>query len=287
MPSTCCTPPTFTSFISTAKDEEGWQMKAPSEVRAIEGYPAVLPCSFTHPHHTHPASMHVSWTLGHGRAATLLFRCSSLNNSHQCQSKSSQDPRYRLEGNHRNHDISLRINSVTLGDSGRYYCHVELPGHGHTSFENTLGTRLRVEAPPQILSLSAKGNEELGFKAVCHVQGSPLPDLQWISSNGVLDGDTAFTLSEDSTGQYRTSSQLLEVQPGGHYICTASNSMGKDQATLYLLHPSPETPSTNTSNSIILLLLAVALGTKLILALGLGAWAIKRIFNVRANNTEH
>lgn len=125
-------------------------MKAPTEVRAMEGYPAVLPCSFSHPHHTHPSSMHAVWTLGHGRAATMLFRCTSLNNSQLCQSRPNQDQRYRLEGNHRNHDISLRINSVTLKDNGRYYCRVEIQGHPHTSFENTLGTRLRVEGKKRI-----------------------------------------------------------------------------------------------------------------------------------------
>lgn len=135
-------------LIATAKDDDGWSMKVPTEVRAIEGYPIVLPCSFTHPHHTHPFSMHVMWTLGHGRAATVLFQCTSLNNSQKCQSKPDQDQHYRLEGNHREHDLSLRINSVNLKDSGRYYCRVELPGthgHPHERFENTLGTRLHVE----------------------------------------------------------------------------------------------------------------------------------------------
>ncbi|XP_056122156.1 V-set and Ig domain-containing protein [Rhinichthys klamathensis goyatoka] len=267
-----------------AKDDDGWLMKAPTEVRAIEGYPVVLPCSFTHPHHTHPSSMHVVWTLGHGRAATVLFRCTSLNNSQQCQSKINQDHRYRLEGNHRNHDISLRINSVTLKDSDRYYCRVELTGHPHTSFENTLGTRLRVEAAPRILSLSAEGSETSGFKAVCHVQGSPLPDVQWIAPDGVLEADTSFLLSQEATGQYRTSSQLLDVKPGGQYICAASNSLGKDQATLYVLPPSPERSTAKSSFSLLVLLLALALGTKLLLALGVGAWVIKRRFSSSVDN---
>ncbi|XP_077071049.1 sialic acid-binding Ig-like lectin 15 [Siphateles boraxobius] len=261
-----------------AKDDDGWLMKAPTEVRAIEGYPVVLPCSFTHPHHTHPSSMHVVWTLGHGRAATVLFRCTSLNNSQQCQSKINQDQRYRLEGNHRSHDISLRINSVTLKDSDRYYCRVELTGHPHTSFENTLGTRLRVEAAPRILRLSAEGSETSGFKAMCHVQGSPLPDIQWIAPDGVLEGDTSFSLSQEATGQYRTSSQLLDVKPGGQYICVASNSLGKDKATLYVLPPSPERSTAKSSVSLVLLL-ALVLGAKLLLALGVGAWVIKRRFS--------
>ncbi|KAK2902721.1 hypothetical protein QQF64_010447 [Cirrhinus molitorella] len=271
---------------ATAKDDDGWLMKAPPEVRAIEGYPIVLPCSFTHPHHTHPSSMNVVWSLGHGRAATMLFRCTSLNNSQLCQSKPNQDERYRLEGNHRNHDISLRINSVTLKDSGRYYCRVELLGHTHTSFENTLGTRLRVEAAPRILSLSAEGTEASGFKAICHVQGSPLPDVQWIEPDGVREGDTSFPLSQEANGQYRASSQLLDIKPGRQYICAASNSLGKDQATLYLLPPSPESLTAKSSFPLLVLLLALALGIKLLLALGVGAWVIKRRFNIRASNVE-
>ncbi|XP_052003678.1 V-set and Ig domain-containing protein [Xyrauchen texanus] len=259
-----------------AKDNDGWSMKAPTEVRAIDGYPVVLPCSFTHPQHTHPSSMHVVWTLGHGRAATVLFRCSSLNNSQHCQSKPDQDQRYRMEGNHRNHDISLRINSATLEDSGRYYCHVELPGHHHTIVENTLGTRLRVEAAPHILDLSAEGSEESGFKALCHIQGSPLPDVQWIAPDGVVDGDTTFSLAQEAIGQYRTSSQLLDIKPGGQYTCTASNSLGKDQATLYILHPSPGKSTTKNYSFLLVLLLALALGTKLLLAFGVGVWVIRR-----------
>jgi len=133
-------------------------------------------------------------------------------------------------------------------------------------------------AAPRILSLSAEGTETSGFKAVCHVQGSPLPDVQWIAPDGV-EGDTSFLLSQEATGQYRTSSQLLDVKPGGQYICAASNSLGKDQATLYVLPLSPERSTAKSSFSLLVLLLALALGTKLLLALGVGAWVIKRRFN--------
>lgn len=114
---------------------------------------------------------------------------------------------------------------------------------------------------------------------MCHVQGSPLPDVQWIAPDGVLEGDTSFSLSQEAIGQYRTSSQLLDVKPGGQYICAASNSLGKDQATLYVLPPSPERLTAKSSFSLLVLLLALALGTKLLLALGVGAWVIKRRFS--------
>lgn len=125
--------------------DDSWSIQVSPEVRTIEGYPAVLPCSFTHPTHTQHSSMKVVWRLGHARASTVLFRCSSLNGSQQCETGPDQDQRYRLEGNHREHDLSLRISSTGLQDNGRYYCGVELPDQPHANYENKMGTRLRVE----------------------------------------------------------------------------------------------------------------------------------------------
>jgi len=110
-------------------------------VRATEGYPVVLPCSFSHPNHTPHSSLLVAWRQG----STLLYCCTTHAGSQACQPAPRQDPRYRLEGNPREHDLSLRINSVALQDGGRYYCRVEVPGHKHASYEDKMGTRLRVE----------------------------------------------------------------------------------------------------------------------------------------------
>ncbi|XP_076869411.1 sialic acid-binding Ig-like lectin 15 isoform X2 [Brachyhypopomus gauderio] len=250
-------------------------MKVPAEVRAMEGYPAVLPCSFTHPHGTQHASMHVVWRLGHGPGSTELFRCSSLNASQHCQPRPHQDQRYRLEGNHRAHDLSLRISSAALEDSGRYYCRVELPGQPQGSYENKMGTRLRVEAPPQILSLSVGGSVDTGLKALCQVLGSPLPDIQWLGPDDILDGDTRSPLSQEARGQFHTTSQLLDIQPGGQYTCTASNLLGKDRATVYVLFPSPERSMEKHRLTALPLILGLMLGVKVLLALGLGTWMIK------------
>lgn len=85
------------------------------------------------------------WRLGHGQGATVLYRCSSRVGAPTCEPGPQQDQRYRLEGNPREHDLSLRINSATLQDNGRYYCRVEVQGREHVSFEDKMGTRLRVE----------------------------------------------------------------------------------------------------------------------------------------------
>ncbi|KAJ3598610.1 hypothetical protein NHX12_002116 [Muraenolepis orangiensis] len=216
--------------------DDSWSMKVQAEVRAIEGYPVVLPCSFSHPNHTPHSSL--------------------------------LDPRYRLEGNPREHDLSLRINSAALQDRGRYYCRVEVPGHKHASYEDKM-------APPRILSLSVEGSNESGFSALCEVEGSPLPDIQWISPDQLLKGvEVGLPLSQDSPSQHHTVSQLPEIQPGQHYTCSASNPLGREQATLYVLPPRREACPAGFSAPL-LLLLSLSLGAKALLLGGVGVWVVQ------------
>ncbi|XP_030639019.1 sialic acid-binding Ig-like lectin 15 [Chanos chanos] len=251
-------------------DEDGWSIKGPSEVQAVEGYPVVLPCSYTHPHHTKHPSVRIVWQVGHGQTATVLFQCTTLNDSNQCQTRKDQDQRYRLEGNHREHDLSLRIKSPALQDSGRYYCRIEVLGHHHVSIENKMGIWLRVEAAPRILSLRVESSEESGYIALCQVRGSPLPNIQWMGPEDVLEGDPASPLSQEGKGQHHTTSRLLGVQPEGYYTCAAFNSLGKDQATLYILKPDQQ--KRENFPSTLILLLSLSLGIKVLLSLGIGAW---------------
>lgn len=131
--------------VALGSGDDGWSTTVQPEVRAIEGYPVVLPCTFSHPQHSLHTSLQVVWRLGHGQGATVLYRCSSRVGAPTCEPGPQQDQRYRLEGNPREHDLSLRINSATLQDNGRYYCRVEVQGREHVSFEDKMGTRLRVE----------------------------------------------------------------------------------------------------------------------------------------------
>ncbi|XP_067094875.1 V-set and Ig domain-containing protein [Osmerus mordax] len=252
-------------------NDEGWSMKVPPEVRAMEGYPVVLPCSFTHPHHTLHSSLKVLWRLGHGQGSRVLFQCSTPSSTSSCQPGPKQDQRYRLEGNPRQHDLSLRITNAALQDIGRYYCRVEVPGHAHASYEDKMGTRLRVEAAPRILGLSVEGSEDSGYKALCRVQGSPLPDIQWLGQEELLEGASLALLSQGAPEEHHTTSQLLDVHPGQQYSCSASNPLGKEQATLYVLSPRP-LPAGQAPP--LLLLLSVSLGAKLLLILGTGTWML-------------
>uniref|UniRef100_A0AAV2MF28 Ig-like domain-containing protein n=1 Tax=Knipowitschia caucasica TaxID=637954 RepID=A0AAV2MF28_KNICA len=146
--------------VTGAVGEDGWDLVVPAEVRGREGYPMVLPCSFSHPLHSHHASLQVSWRRGHSPDSVLVFHCVSHSEGEGCEAGLHQDQRYRLEGNPREHDLSLRISSTTLQDSGRYYCQLDTQGKQH---RERGGTRVRIEgrsAPrdqSQVLEVYTKG----------------------------------------------------------------------------------------------------------------------------------
>ncbi|KAF7653243.1 hypothetical protein LDENG_00085760 [Lucifuga dentata] len=250
-------------------------MHVQAEVRAIDGYPVVLPCTFSHPQHQQHAALQVLWRLGHGQGSTVLYRCTSRSGASSCEPRPEQDQRYRLEGNPRQHDLSLRINSAALQDSGRYYCRVEVEGHEHISFEDKMGTRLRVEAAPKIVRLSVEGSEASGFRAMCRVQGSPLPDILWVGPDELLSDLPARPQAQGSSTPFHAVSLLPDVEPGQQYTCSASNPLGKEQATLYVLPPQAPPLPAGTAPPLLLLLLSVSLGAKVILLVGVGVWMLQ------------
>ncbi|XP_031706174.1 sialic acid-binding Ig-like lectin 15 [Anarrhichthys ocellatus] len=274
----CSTLSLLSVIGALSSGDDGWYTKVQPEVRAIEGYPVVLPCTFSHPQHSQHSSLQVLWRLGHGQDSTVLYRCSSGPGAPTCEPGPQQDRRYRLEGNPREHDLSLRISSAALQDSGRYYCRVEIQGREHISFEDKMGTRLRVEAPPRILDLSVEGSDQSGYRALCRVQGSPLPDVQWLGPDdplvGSLVGSPVVPLAQGSAAHFHTVSQLRDVEPDRRYVCSASNPLGKEQAALYVLHPRPPL-YVGGASPLLLLLLSLSVGAKLLLLVGVGVWMVQ------------
>lgn len=129
-------------------------------------------------------------------------------------------------------------------------------------------------APPKILELSVEGSEQSGFRAVCRVQGSPLPDVQWLGPDDLLEGSPTGPLAQGSSGHYQTVSQLRDVEPGQRYTCSASNPLGKEQAALYVLAPKPPL-TTARAPPPLLLLLSASLGAKVLLLVGMGVWMVQ------------
>ncbi|XP_061674803.1 V-set and Ig domain-containing protein isoform X2 [Syngnathoides biaculeatus] len=254
--------------------EDGtWVVHMHAEVRSLAGYPVVVPCTFSHPRHSHHASVRVRWRLVGSQGTTVLYHCTSKVGSPDCEPGPQQDPRYRLEGDPRLHDLSLRIKDVTLGDSGIYYCGLEVAGRDHKSVEDNLGTRLTVEAPPNILSLRVVASEGLGYTAECRMEGSPPPDIKWLGPDHPLEGSTAGPLNPAGD---LVVSQLHDVEPGWQVTCSASNPLGKDQATLYLLHPHTPPPKDGLPPHL-LLLLVLSLGSKVAMLVGIGVWLVPKV----------
>jgi hypothetical protein len=131
-------------------------------------------------------------------------------------------------------------------------------------------------APPRILSLSVQGSEDSGFRAQCEVEGSPLPDIQWVSPDHLLLEGLEVgrpPRQGSSPSRHHAVSQLPDIRPGQQYTCSATNPLGREQATLYLLPPRREACPGATGPPL-LLLLSLSLGAKALLLGGVGVWAV-------------
>ncbi|KAI4532826.1 hypothetical protein MG293_017234 [Ovis ammon polii] len=123
-------------------------MQVPAEVSATAGEAAVLPCTFTHPHRHYDGPLTAIWRAGEPFAGPQVFRCAAARGSELCQTALSLHGRFRLLGNPRRNDLSLRIERLALADDGRYFCRVEFAGDVHDRYESRQGVRLRVTAGP-------------------------------------------------------------------------------------------------------------------------------------------
>lgn len=121
-----------------------WSMQVPAEVSAEAGAAAMLPCTFTHPHRHYDGPLTAIWRAGEPYAGPQVFRCTAAPGSELCQTALSLHGRFRLLGNPRHNDLSLRVERLALADSGRYFCRVEFPGDAHDRYESRHGVRLRV-----------------------------------------------------------------------------------------------------------------------------------------------
>ncbi|XP_031221970.1 sialic acid-binding Ig-like lectin 15 [Mastomys coucha] len=244
-----------------------WSMQVPAEVSAEAGNAAVLPCTFTHPHRHYDGALTAIWRSGEPFAGPQVFRCTAAPGSELCQTALSLHGRFRLLGNPRRNDLSLRVERLALADGGRYFCRVEFTGNAHDRYESRHGVRLRVTAAPRIVNISVLPGPAHAFRALCTAEGEPPPALAW-------SGPTLGNSSAAGQGQghgYQVTAELPALTRDGRYTCTAANNLGRAEASVYLFrfHGAPGAST--------LALLLGALGLKALLLLGiLGARATRR-----------
>uniref|UniRef100_A0A8C2YN25 Sialic acid binding Ig like lectin 15 n=1 Tax=Chinchilla lanigera TaxID=34839 RepID=A0A8C2YN25_CHILA len=256
-----------------------WSMQVPAEVSAAAGEAAVLPCTFTHPHRHYEGPLTAIWRAGAPYAGPQVFRCSAARGSELCQTALSLHGRFRLLGNPRRNDLSLRVERLALADDGRYFCRVEFAGDIHDRYESRHGVRLRVTAAaPRIVNISVVPGPAHAFRALCTAEGEPPPDLTW---SGPALGNSSAALRGQGHG-HQVTAELPALTRDGRYTCTATNTLGRAEASVYLFR------FHGASGASAIALLLGALGLKVLLLLGaLAAGAARRRLELPATQDTH
>uniref|UniRef100_A0A0D9RZD6 Sialic acid binding Ig like lectin 15 n=1 Tax=Chlorocebus sabaeus TaxID=60711 RepID=A0A0D9RZD6_CHLSB len=247
-----------------------WSMQVPAEVSAAAGDAAVLPCTFTHPHRHYDGPLTAIWRAGEPYAGPQVFRCAAARGSELCQTALSLHGRFRLLGNPRRNDLSLRVERLALADDRRYFCRVEFAGDVHDRYESRHGVRLHVTAAPRIINISVLPGPAHAFRAFCTAEGEPPPALAW-SGPALGNGSAAAAVPSSGQGHgHLVTAELPALNHDGRYTCTAANSLGRSEASVYLFR------FHGASGASTVALLLGALGLKALLLLGVLAAGVAR-----------
>nr|XP_033791138.1 sialic acid-binding Ig-like lectin 15 isoform X1 [Geotrypetes seraphini]XP_033791142.1 sialic acid-binding Ig-like lectin 15 isoform X1 [Geotrypetes seraphini] len=186
----------------------------------------------------------------------VIFKCVSHNSNDLCKTTVSYGNKYKLLGNPRHNNLSIKIDNLTWSDSDRYFCRVELSTEHHDMYETRTGTRLHLIAPPKILNITVAYDSNRGYSAVCTAEGEPLPSLVW-----TVPEHSNYTTIIQHPLKHQIMAELNYLTQDGKYTCIAMNSHGKTEGTVYFFKFK-----SGTSSFIFFLFLS-AFGVKLLLLL--------------------
>ncbi|XP_053427320.1 sialic acid-binding Ig-like lectin 15 [Nycticebus coucang] len=245
-----------------------WSMQVPAEVSARVGDAVMLPCTFTHPHRHYDGPLTAIWRAREPYSGPQVFRCAVARGSELCRTALSLHGRFRLLGNPRRNDLSLRIERLDLADDGRYFCRVEFTGDVHDRYESRHGVRLHVAAAPRIVNISVLPGPAHAFRALCTAEGEPQPALAW--SGPALGNGSAAVPSPAQGLSHQVTAELPALIHDGRYTCTAANSLGRAEASVYLFR------FRGAAGASAVPVLLGALGLKALLLLGILATCAAR-----------
>ncbi|XP_023266302.1 neural cell adhesion molecule 1-like [Seriola lalandi dorsalis] len=127
-------------------------------------------------------------------------------------------------------DNTLRIEKVTREDAGLYDCQAYIRGR---NINQKLPVSVVVNAPPKVhLKEEVKkviAGSETNVSLLCLVDGLPTPNITWTMP-------VAFDPSRHQFNSDRSQLTIHSVARGdyGEYVCTASNKIAEDSATITL-----------------------------------------------------
>ncbi|NXD44414.1 SIG15 protein, partial [Copsychus sechellarum] len=237
----------------------GWSVHVPSDVTGELGKAVVLPCTFTHPYKTFDRALTAIWRIKEPYNGTVIFKCVSQSSSELCRTAISHKNKYKLLGNPRHKDLSIRVDNLTWGDSERYFCRVELAGDSQDKYESRNGIKLHVIAAPRIINITVSSSRDHTFQARCTAEGEPAPALSW-------SGPPERSPGSGGAG-HRVSQELRSLSHDGKYTCTAVNSHGRAEGALYFYR------FRASDSSSFMILILVPLGIKVVVLLGMLSFA--------------
>ncbi|NXB43730.1 SIG15 protein, partial [Leucopsar rothschildi] len=232
----------------------GWSVHVPSDVTGELGKMVILPCTFTHPYKTFDRALTAIWRIKEPYNGTVIFKCVSQSSSELCRTAISHKNKYKLLGNPRHKDLSIRVDNVTWSDSERYFCRVELAGDVQDKYESRNGIKLHVIAAPRIINITVSSSRDHTFQARCTAEGEPAPALSW-------SGPPESSLSSSSISGHRVTKELRSLSHDGKYTCTAVNSHGRAEGAVYFYR------FRASDSSSFMVLIFVPLGIKVVVLL--------------------
>nr|XP_009939678.1 PREDICTED: sialic acid-binding Ig-like lectin 15 [Opisthocomus hoazin] len=232
----------------------GWSVHVPSDVTGELGKMVILPCTFTHPYKTFDRTLTAIWRIKEPYNGTIVFKCISQSTSELCKTAISYKNKYKLLGNPRHKDLSIRIDNLTWSDSERYFCRVELSGDIHDKYESRNGIKLHLIAAPRIINITVISNGDQTFQARCTAEGEPAPTLTWT-------GPPNSNLTSTTSMNHRVTKELRYLTHDGKYTCTAVNGHGRAEGTVYFYKFKA------SNSSFFLILIFVPLGIKVLIFL--------------------
>ncbi|KAM4879273.1 sialic acid-binding Ig-like lectin 15 [Sylvia borin] len=241
-------------FLLVGVQCNGWSVHVPSDVTGELGKMVILPCTFTQPYKTFDRALTAIWRIKEPYNGTVIFKCVSQSSSELCKTAISHKNKYKLLGNPRHKDLSIRVDNLTWSDSERYFCRVELAGDIQDKYESRNGIKLHVIAAPRIINITVSSSKDHTFQARCTAEGEPAPALTWT-------GPPYSNLSFTSSSSHRVTKELRSLTHDGKYTCTAVNSHGRAEGAVYFY----KFRAPNSSSFMILIF--VPLGIKVVILL--------------------
>uniref|UniRef100_A0A8C3L2K3 Ig-like domain-containing protein n=1 Tax=Chrysolophus pictus TaxID=9089 RepID=A0A8C3L2K3_CHRPC len=109
-------------------------------------------------------------------------------------------------------------------------------------------------ASPRIINITVSSNGDHTFKARCTAEGEPAPALTWTSPH-------SSNLTSVTNANHRVTKELQYLTHDGKYTCTAVNSHGRAEGSVYFYKFKA------SNSSFFLILIFVPLGIKVLVLL--------------------